>query len=250
MGVVLEILSLIILYRPKIVWKDLALFTFGQATIFQFWTPDSLRGFGCGTPNGSLWTVCVTVQFYIVIWLLRRVLQHKRPAFHLAVFVCSAALSCGTAQLDGLIPELLFKLYKQTVIPYFWLFYLGVLFSEYRNKCVPFLKKYWYLFLAGMIAEQFISFDLNCFYSFFHSIFMCLAALALACAFPRLNIRTDITYGLYVYHMIVVNIFIELGLVEKWIYFIFTVWLSILLAAISRVMTKKIFLIERTHKRC
>jgi len=35
----------------------------GQLTFFQFWTPDLLRTWGVGTPNGSLWTIPVELQF-------------------------------------------------------------------------------------------------------------------------------------------------------------------------------------------
>ena len=45
------------------------LFIFCQSSIFQFWTPNFLRGYGCGTPNGSLWTIGILIQFYIIIGL-------------------------------------------------------------------------------------------------------------------------------------------------------------------------------------
>ena len=62
-----EILSIVLFYKEYVPISDYMLFTFTQGTIFQFWTPDSLRGYGCGTPNGSLWTITVIVQFYIFI---------------------------------------------------------------------------------------------------------------------------------------------------------------------------------------
>ena len=78
-AVVIEIISIIIFYSG---WnlKDLLVFAFTQGTIFQFWTPDSLREYGCGTPNGTLWTICVTIQFYIVSWFIYRNL-HKKSVF-------------------------------------------------------------------------------------------------------------------------------------------------------------------------
>lgn len=51
-AVIIELIILVVLYRG---WnlKSLALFAFGQGTVFQFWTPDSLRGYGVGVPNGA-----------------------------------------------------------------------------------------------------------------------------------------------------------------------------------------------------
>lgn len=39
----------------------------GQITLFQYYTPDCLRDFGVGTPNGSLWTIPVEFEFYILL---------------------------------------------------------------------------------------------------------------------------------------------------------------------------------------
>lgn len=38
-----------------------------QLKFFQFYTPDFLINWGVGTPNGSLWTISVEVQFYIFL---------------------------------------------------------------------------------------------------------------------------------------------------------------------------------------
>lgn len=60
LGIFVEIVAIIILYGiPNI--KQFVLFTVSQSTILQFWTPDSLRGYGCGSPNGALWTICVLI---------------------------------------------------------------------------------------------------------------------------------------------------------------------------------------------
>ena len=59
-AVTIEIMVLLILYNQSINWGLLGVFALGQATIFQFWTPDFLRGYGCGVPNGALWTITNT----------------------------------------------------------------------------------------------------------------------------------------------------------------------------------------------
>lgn len=48
-----------------------------QSTVMQFWTPDCLRGYGVGGPNGTLWTITVFAQVYIVVYVLHKIL-HKR----------------------------------------------------------------------------------------------------------------------------------------------------------------------------
>lgn len=117
-AVVIEIISIIIFYRG---WnpKDLLAFTFTQGTILQFWTPDSLRGYGCGTPNGTLWTMCVMIQFYIVSWLLYKML-HKRRVFVWIIAILSfIGISIARqAAFERIGIEVLSKLYGQTIIRY------------------------------------------------------------------------------------------------------------------------------------
>ena len=65
-AVILEILTIIYLFKGTINWPLLGVFGITQGTVFQFWTPDFLRGYGCGCPNGALWTICVIIQYYII----------------------------------------------------------------------------------------------------------------------------------------------------------------------------------------
>lgn len=61
------------IYRTLPSVKDLLLYIVTQITIFQFYTGDWLREFGVGTPNGALWTITVTIQFYVIVYFLYRI---------------------------------------------------------------------------------------------------------------------------------------------------------------------------------
>lgn len=77
-AVAIEIIVLLLLYHQPIDWLQLSAFTVGQATFFQFWTPEFLRGYGCGSPNGALWTIAVLIQFYFCAFFLYKWLHGKR----------------------------------------------------------------------------------------------------------------------------------------------------------------------------
>lgn len=119
MAVAIEIIVLLLLYDHTIEWRKLGLFAFTQGTVFQFWTPDFLRGYGCGTPNGSLWTICVLVQFYIVAYWTYKWLNGKNWKVWLFALILSVGLSALTPVIRNNVPEIFGKLYGQTFIPYF-----------------------------------------------------------------------------------------------------------------------------------
>lgn len=76
-AVIVEIVVLLALYHQPIDWPQLGLFTVGQATLFQFWTPEFLRGYGCGTPNGALWTITVLIQFYFIAYFIYKSFHNR-----------------------------------------------------------------------------------------------------------------------------------------------------------------------------
>lgn len=76
-AVAVEIAVLLCLYKQSIDWPQLGLFTIGQATIFQFWTPDFLRDYGCGCPNGALWTIAILIQFYFCAYYFHKWLHNR-----------------------------------------------------------------------------------------------------------------------------------------------------------------------------
>lgn len=77
-AVVVEIAVLLCLYKHVIDWPKMGLFAMGQATIFQFWTPDFLREYGCGCPNGALWTITILIQFYFLSYFVYNYLHNRK----------------------------------------------------------------------------------------------------------------------------------------------------------------------------
>ena len=215
----IEIISIIILYNG---WKikDLLVFTLTQGTILQFWTPNSLRGYGCGTPNGTLWTMCVMVQFYVVSWQIYKVLHNKKIVQWIMGIVFLVGISIvGQFAFERLERDILVKLYDQTIVRYCWLFFFGCFIAEYRDILVKkVLSKYWYILLFIAIVLYLLHIDINASYKVIHSLLMVSGLIGFAYAFPKFEVKVDISYGIFLYHMIIVNIFINLGLVGNWFY--------------------------------
>ena len=160
-AVLLSLAMILALFDEGIVWGQLGLFTLTQGTVLQFWTPDFLRGYGCGTPNGALWTICVMVQFYVVVYFAHRLLNKKKLWVWVSVFVGSVAAAVISPLLKGLLPGIIYKLYRQTLIPHAWLFLLGVILAAKRDFFFPYLRKYWGILLALSAVFLLTGFDIR-----------------------------------------------------------------------------------------
>lgn len=211
-GILIEIISILIFYKERIKWFELGVFAVAQGTIFQFWTPDFLRGYGCGTPNGALWTICVTVQFYIVAWLTRKFWSSRKPRFWITSIVVFMIIGACTGIVQELLPAIIFKLYCQTLVQYLWIFWLGLAVAEYADKLLSILKRYWWISIAVFAAWKVIGIDVYARnYPIFMTTISCLGCLGIAYAFPTLKIKIDVSYAMFIYHMILVNVLISIG---------------------------------------
>ncbi|MCI8994058.1 MAG: acyltransferase [Lachnospiraceae bacterium] len=235
-SVFVELITLVILYRG---WdlKSLAFFAFGQGTIFQFWTPESLRGYGVGVPNGALWTMGVMIQFYIVVWFFYKVMKNCKLRTWIIGFIVIFFISFGLDDVTHEIAgrEIIGKLYDQTAIRYFWLFYIGMFVAEHKDCFLPLLQRFWYicLIIAGLFFWT--GFDLFSGYYLGWSLFLAVGLIGFAYRFPQFSISPDISYGLFLYHMIVVNVFVNFGWIGNWLYVIPILIIAVGLAYASTI---------------
>ena len=233
-AIFIELVILLILYKEPTNWIQLGLFTITQSTIFQFWTPDFLRGYGCGCPNGSLWTICVLIQFYFFAYFIYKALHGKNKKAWFTAIIISIIIAYFSPHVENCLPETIGKLYSQTLLPYLWMFLTAAFIAENREKALPFIQKYWFLFIAITIMSRLMQFDMDLSnYNLLQTITTFTGLLGASYIFPKLNIKTNISYGIYLYHMTVVNALIALNYTQSpWLLFIVIIitcilaWLS------------------------
>lgn len=241
-GIALELLMIVLLYDQPIHWIMFAAFAVTQGTCLQFWTPDFLRQYGVGTPNGSLWTICVLIQFYILVYFFKKIMSGKKLSVWISVLLSSFLVAILSPMAERFFSTIVYKLYNQTIFPYMWLFLTGAFISEYQGKILPFLKRYWLGLLLLSVGMMIAGVDLICGpygYGLLRCTTLILAVIGMAYRFPKLDVKLDISYGIYIYHMTVVNALIALGFTGKPIAVCITLVLSCILAYISTISIGK-----------
>lgn len=191
------------------------------------YTPQSLKDFGFGSYNGSLWTIPVELQFYFILpffyFMFKGNALNRRIwlvfGVFLAISICIKILFPNMGKLG--LENWLEKLLRSSFIPHIYLFLFGVAMQRSRIYSSYWIREkplYW-LFAYAVVVSQIGSTTLG---SFCALLILGVLTISVAYSFPRMADRllrgNDISYGTYIYHGLILNIFIEMGIVGKLTY--------------------------------
>lgn len=232
-----------------------------QVTFLQFYNPDFMRDFGTGVLNGSLWTISVELQFYVIIPILYGLFFHRKPGLHntllLGLIVLCLVMNVSFNLLDPHYDQQLwFKLLGVSFLPWIWMFLLGVFFQ--RNFAT---MHHWFagrcgvILLCYVVVSYYLSnkWGLGLDNAINPVSYIGLALLVFSFAYtkPKLSEAllkgNDVSYGLYIYHMPVFNLFIYYGFTGSYIHVGAALGVALGLAALSWFMVEKTSMRLKRH---
>ncbi|HSY08598.1 MAG TPA: acyltransferase [Steroidobacteraceae bacterium] len=243
--------------------SELLLWVLAQLTAFQFYNPVWLRQYGVGVLNGSMWTITVELQFYmlvpIVYVLLRGARATKRRtngvllALAFVFWVINRLCLAETAQYAH---ALWFKLLDVSFLPWFYMFLVGVLFQKNFEVLSRWLAGKFVYALMGYCALAIIGTRLlgwNVGNALNVVLFLALAVATFSAAFScnwlsdKTLRRNDLSYGVYIYHMPVANTLLAVGLGGRAIGFPCAIFATLLCAYASWRLIEKPALHLKRH---
>ena len=224
------------------------LWLFSQASFLTFWNPDELRDFGTGVVNGSLWTISVELQFYILVPLLIGFfIYFKKKCAGLISYLFLIIIAAISVSINQFIPSLptgdgtaaregslLIKLLYVSFAPYLCTFIMGMLLAlivaVFGQKVSSryFLFFGIFIFLLDKIPSINASISL-----WIYPIYTALIFVGIGLFTNPIPIKFDISYGLYLYHMLVANFILNINQFYKFNISLIYFFLSIVLAFTS-----------------
>ena len=199
---------------------------FGSFTIFQAYTPEVLRQWATGVPNGALWTIAVEIEFYVLVPLMVLVTRptlgrwkHLVPlaaavSILINAFVGSIDPDSGPGKVGGVF-----------LGTYLYYFIMGVYAYRHWPTVRTWVEGRFGWWIGGYVAYYVVFSDLLGLYepSYFikHPLnlgaHVLLAGVTLSAAFSmktlsgRLLRHYDISYGVYIYHLVIINVLVHYG---------------------------------------
>ena len=225
---------------------DLLKYFIAQASFFQFYNINYFRDYGVGVINGSLWTISVELQFYILIPLIYYFLNHFKKIsvfILLLIFLIFNILNSHFNEKDLIF----FKIINVSFIPWLYMFLLGVIFYKFKN----FSNIYKNLPISLLLMIFLISYFFTKSFGWGNQInpvsyfILGLLIIKLATTSPSLSIsilkNNDISYGIYIFHMPVINYLLYKN-IDYPLNFLLAIVLILLLSSISWFFIEKPFL--------
>lgn len=179
-------------------------------------TPGCLKDFATGSVNGALWTIFVELQFYFILLFCYRFLSRLSMVSWSILLVLCAAVNLLAGHLTPILPSYANKLLERSFLPYMLWFFIGVFCYSKRAVLLPIFRKYCpFFFLLYLVLFQFPIFKNGYYCSILISVLCPIVTIGLAYLLPALRIKTDLTYGMFLYHWIVLNMIVYFDLFRK-----------------------------------
>lgn len=206
-------------------------------------TGHSIHGFDTplgGLGNGSLWTICVQIQFYVLIALVWKFIKRFKVQSWLILIFLAIILNClhiNIMQYDNIFT----KIYSYSLLPYLYIFLIGVSMYLFRDRIILLLARYWKMILAVFLiwhyGSELLGIDKKIpghYINFVTGVWASVVVIVIGYGIGRIRLKHDISYSLFLWHMPVVDVLsLIVGISNKNILFICCIVVSICISVVS-----------------
>lgn len=240
------------LSEAQVSFTSILVWLAGQMSFVQFYNPDFMRGYGVGVLNGALWTIAVELQFYVLVPFLYTLLVRSKLSF---VCLMAASIFVNLYVHHAIAPDSMYsKLIRVTFVPWVYIFCFGFLVGYVNDLGKRILSISPVLIIGLFIASMLIigryednaSNSINPISTLLLSLFVFQLGHWEKMVSLKLNnfaSKTDLSYGIYLYHMPVINFLLYVGMFSRGMNVLVASGVSVVCAVLSW------FIVERPSLR-
>lgn len=179
-------------------------------------TPACLKPFATGSINGALWTVFTEIQLYIVLgfiyWYLKKWKNASWMVFLLFLAITNLACAAIAEHTGGFVA----KLVERIFCPYALWFFIGVFCYQKRQSVLPVLKRAFLPVLLAYLIFCQIPVEIPGYYTnIVTGIVLPLLVIGGGYCLPKVRLKCDFSYGMFLYHWLVLNIIVHFDLMNR-----------------------------------
>ena len=243
------------LKNTDINYYQLFIWLITQLSVFQFYNPDFFRNYGVGVVNGSLWTISVEIQFYLLTFFIY-LLLNKYKKFLIVAFSICIFLNIQNAVFNEKI-TFFSKLFNVSFLPWIYMFLWGCYLESNVSLQKKIMNYNIFIIIIIFIILNYCSNQLDIFRGKTNALnpieFFLLSIVIFKIAYIKIKIpsnffnKNDISYGVYLYHMPIVNFLLYRNITQSYLSLALCIVLTLLFAILSwKVIEKPFISLKRT----
>lgn len=244
---IISILSFLFIYDFDVDVGNFLLWCFFQLSVFQFYNPEFLREYGVGVLNGSLWTIPIELQFYVLVPFVFYFLRTLKVGYFL-IFLLFVLVNQLYVSVIYDMDSFAAKIFGVSIFPYFYMFLIGFFLYKKRsffNRYIVGNAHYFFLlyvfvsFVLGQAGFTVKGSYMNPVSIVFLALFVISFAYSYTERISSLTGGVDISYGIYIYHMVVINFLVHVDFFSSDLNFIVMFIVTIILSLLSWFIIEK-----------
>ncbi|WP_081846611.1 acyltransferase family protein [Butyrivibrio sp. AE3004] len=205
-------------------------------------TPSCLKDFATGSINGPMWYFTVLIQLYILVFLFKLITKNSRSSVLYGITcavlaVCNIICSMSVSKIGDTGAKLLERFF----LPYAVWFFMGVFIQTCKLHEIKNIKT---ISLITVIIHAVIrisgTYDIGYYTGVITGICTCILTIAAAHLLTCTKIKTDLSYGMYLYHWLFLNLIIHYQLYDKFHWMV-----CLIIFTLSTIVFAYIFRVKR-----
>lgn len=213
------------------------------------WTPHFLKDFGFGSYNGSLWTIVVELQFYLILPVMyflgnlfaKKFIKDKDKGnlYFYILFGLSFILAFSLKYYFNNGDEVkapIEKSIRYSILPHAYIFMMGILLQRWKIWKSDYIHGKGLYWAIGYLAFVYLTPDTDV-KNLIQMMILAPCTIAIAYSTPGIATKylkdRDLSYGVFMYHGMLLALLVELNMKGSYYYMLLVFVISMILAYLS-----------------